>query len=240
MRGLPAPSQDEGAHVGQPQPAEGQRQVEPAPHPAAKRHAEAGHIVSQTPLKGLLHVSPAQHPLPRHAPPAGVQLAVTHEPALQVCPVPQRTPHAPQLAVVVRLASQPSEVAALQSPKPLLHAMPQLDPVQRPVALAAPAQVVVVVVRPSALHTLSVDVEVHDAAPGEQVGVGGRQMPPEHMVVVEQRNSVQAVPLASQARPMVALRHSAAGGVHTNARQVASAAHPCPAGQSTLVRQSTQ
>lgn len=116
MRGFPAPSQVEATHVGQPQPAGGQRQVEPAPHPAVNLHAEDGHVVSQNPTEVLLHVSPAQHPLPMHWAPAAMQLPATHAPALQVCPVPQRTPHAPQLAVVARLASQPSAGVALQSP----------------------------------------------------------------------------------------------------------------------------
>lgn len=49
-------------------------------------------------------------------------------------------PHAPQCAVVPRLASQPSAAMLLQSPKPAVQANPQAPPVQVAVAFAGAVQ----------------------------------------------------------------------------------------------------
>ena len=109
------------------------------------------------------------HDAPAHPP-------ATQAPPEHTWPPPHARPHTPQLEVDPRAVSQPSAVLPLQSAKPVLQAMPQPDPAQRPVALGASRQVVVVLLVPSALHTLSMVAEAHEAVPGVQT-VATRHVP---------------------------------------------------------------
>jgi len=118
-------------------------------------------------------------------------------------------------------------VLPLQSAKPVLQAMPQPDPVQRPVALGASRQVVVVLLVPSALHTLSVVAEAHEAVPGVQT-VATRHVPEAQLCPAGQAVAVYPSPSALHAwRALVEAQESSPGeqihGVQAPARQVVRA-----------------
>ena len=80
--------------------------------------------------------------------------------------------------------------------------MPQPDPVQRPEALGASRQVVVVLLVPSALHTLSMLDEAHEAVPGVQT-VATRQVPAEQVWPAGHAVAVYPRPSALQMRRSV-------------------------------------
>jgi len=131
------------------------------------------------------------------------------------------------LVVVPVGVSQPSEVLPLQSAKPVLQAMPQPDPVQRPVALGALRQVVVVLLVPSALHTLSIVAEAHEAIPGVQT-VATRHVPEAQVCPAGQAVAVYPRPSALHAwRALAEAQESSPGeqihGVQAPARQVVRA-----------------
>jgi hypothetical protein len=115
-----------------------------------------------------------------HAPPTqqpfGQLLALqAQDPFTHAWPAAQRLPQAPQLAVsLVRLASQPSAAALLQSPNPGEQVMWQVPPTQ----LAVP--LVVLQTLPQAPQLL-VSVAVLKQSPPQAVCVGGQevwQVPP--------------------------------------------------------------
>lgn len=147
-----------------------------------------------------------------------MQPAATQAPPEHACPVAQRAPQTPQFATVLVGTSQPSEVLALQSAKPALQVMPQPDPAQRPVALAAPTQVVVVTLPPSALHRLRVVAEAHVAVPGVQI-IAPLHTPPEHAWPAAQGVAVWPRPSALHTWRAVEVTHEASSGVHTHATQ---------------------
>ncbi len=160
-----------------------------------------------------------------HAAPA--QPPATQAPPEHTWPAPQLIPQPPQLLVVPVGVSQPSAVLPLQSAKPVLQAMPQPDPVQRPVALAASRQVVVVLLVPSALHTLSVVAEAHEAVPGVQTVVT-RHVPEAQVCPAGQAVAVYPRPSALHAwRALAEAQESSPGvqihGVQAPARQVVRA-----------------
>jgi hypothetical protein len=131
------------------------------------------------------------------------------------------------LEVDPRAVSQPSAVLPLQSAKPVLQAMPQPDPAQRPVALGASRQVVVVLVVPSALHTLSIVGEAHEAVPGVQT-VATRHVPEAHVWPAGQAVAVYPRPSALHVwRALVEAHESSPGeqihAVQAPARQVVRA-----------------
>ena len=146
------------------------------------------------------------------------QPEATQAPPEHAWPPPQRTPQAPQLDVDPRAVSQPSPALALQSPKPVLQAMPQPDPTQRPVALGAPTQVVTVLAVPALLHRLSIVADTHEAVFGEHT-VAAPHDPAEQLCPAAQAVGVYPRPSALQTCRAVGEAQLTSPGAQTHARQ---------------------
>ncbi len=169
-----------------------------------------------------LHEYPVQHGVKRlHDRP--LHPPTTHAPPEQISPPPHRTLHPPQWAVDARLASQPSAVLPLQSPKPALQASVQPDPTHTPMALVEPTQVVVVLAVPPALQMLSIVDERQVAVPGE------------HTVVVEHAPAAQLWPAGHAVgvypRPSALHTCRVMGPAHENSPGVQNHARHAPARQ---------